>query len=141
MRDRPLIFAGLAAFLVLVTFPFWFNVARGQVARAPDIRLPGAQLQCVAPADYMRAYHMDVLNQWRDQVVRRNDRRVTAFNGKRYRASLTNTCLALCHTDRAQFCDRCHEYAGVGTPYCWNCHNQPRVTQAALARQAWRNQP
>jgi hypothetical protein len=133
MRDQPIIFAGLALFLGLITFPFWFNLARGQTARGPDIQRPGAQLQCVAPTDYMRTSHMELLIQWRDQVVRRNLRRVTAFNGKVFTASLTNTCLAQCHTNKAQFCDRCHNYSGVGTPYCWDCHNEPRAARASLA--------
>jgi len=133
MRDQPIIFAGLALFLGLITFPFWFNLARGQTARGPDIQRPGAQLQCAAPTDYMRTSHMELLIQWRDQVVRRNLRRVTAFNGKVFTASLTNTCLAQCHTNKAQFCDRCHNYSGVGTPYCWDCHNEPRAARASLA--------
>jgi len=141
MRDRPIIITALVVFLAVVTLPFWYNLARGQTARAPELKLPGAQLQCVAPVEYMRSSHMELLNDWRDQAVRRNLRRVTAFNGKVYRISLTNTCLALCHTSKAEFCDRCHNYSGAGTPYCWDCHNEPRVAQAALLPAHGRSQP
>jgi hypothetical protein len=34
--------------------------------------------------------------------------------------SLSNTCLD-CHSNKAEFCDRCHNYASV-SPYCWDCH-------------------
>ena len=27
-----------------------------------------------------------------------------------------------CHSNTAEFCDRCHDYASV-RPYCWHCHN------------------
>ena len=37
--------------------------------------------------------------------------------------SLTNTCLG-CHSNKAQFCDQCHNYLEV-TPYCWDCHVDP----------------
>jgi len=30
-----------------------------------------------------------------------------------------------CHTDKAKFCDRCHNYVGV-TPNCWDCHVEPK---------------
>ena len=35
-----------------------------------------------------------------------------------------NTCMS-CHTDKAKFCDRCHDTVGVA-PYCWDCHVEPR---------------
>jgi hypothetical protein len=66
---------------------------------------------------------MDLLMTWRDDVVRRNVRTWTAPNGKAYTASLSGTCLR-CHANKAEFCDRCHTYAGV-TPYCWDCHVDP----------------
>lgn len=132
MRDQPVILAGLATFLAVVTYPFWYNLARGQTPRGPDVRLPAHERQCVAPTEYMRTSHMELLIQWRDQVVRQNLRRVTAADGRTFNASLTNTCLAQCHTNKTEFCDRCHNYSGVGTPYCWDCHNEPRVRRAAL---------
>ena len=48
-----------------------------------------------------------------------------AFNGKVYEKSLTGTCLG-CH-NKAEFCDRCHAYSGVSSPYCWNCHSEPAI--------------
>jgi hypothetical protein len=83
---------------------------------------------------------MRLLIQWREGVVRDGVRRVHAFNGKDYDASLTKTCLGQCHTDREAFCDRCHNYSGVSTINCWDCHKQSQrliagsPTRAGFAR-------
>jgi RNase P subunit RPR2 len=80
----------------------------------------------------MRAAHMKMLIQWREDVVRRGDRRFVAFNGKVYEKSLTRTCLG-CH-NKAGFCDRCHAYSGVSGPYCWNCHSDPQTVALSTVR-------
>jgi hypothetical protein len=122
MRDRPVIFAGLFLFVGLVTAPFWYGGARKDLSHVPDLKLPTNAKQCVAPLNYMRNSHMQLLVNWRDEVVRDNQRQFTAYNGKVYDKSLTRTCLTQCHTNKAEFCDRCHTYAGVSGPYCWDCH-------------------
>jgi hypothetical protein len=33
-----------------------------------------------------------------------------------------------CHVNKSEFCDRCHDYTAV-TPYCWECHVEPREVQ------------
>jgi hypothetical protein len=68
---------------------------------------------------------MDLLMDWRDEVVRRGNRNFVAFNGRTYTISLTGTCMG-CHSSKANFCDRCHDYAGV-KPYCWDCHIDPKL--------------
>lgn len=123
MRDKGLIYAGLVGFLVLVTFPIWYNVAGGTTSTGPEHKLPVEEKVCVAPVDYMRTSHMDLLINWRDDVVRRNIRNFVAFDGRTHTMSLTGTCLG-CHTSKADFCDRCHNYAGVNPP-CWDCHIDP----------------
>ncbi len=129
MRDRLWIAAGLALFVVAVTAPFWsVHKAAKDLSKVPDLRLPANQKECVAPAGNMRAAHMQMLVNWREDVVRRGDRKYVAFNGKVYEKSLTKTCLG-CHS-KGEFCDRCHTYAGVSGPYCWNCHNVPQATVA-----------
>jgi hypothetical protein len=72
----------------------------------------------------MAANHMDLLDQWRDSVVREGVWEYTsnAF-GTKYKMSLSGTCME-CHNDRETFCDRCHTFAGV-EPNCWNCHVEP----------------
>jgi hypothetical protein len=71
----------------------------------------------------MRKYHMKLLQQWCDAVVRDGDRIYVAQDGRRYEMSLSRTCLG-CHSTKKGFCDRCHDYARV-TPNCWNCHQEP----------------
>jgi hypothetical protein len=68
----------------------------------------------------MRADHMQLLDLWRHSVVREGKRIYVNPDGKEYNMSLSNTCLD-CHSNKAEFCDRCHNYASV-RPYCWDCH-------------------
>jgi hypothetical protein len=75
----------------------------------------------------MRAYHMQMLIDWREKVIRshevagtQDDRMFVNPEGKKYLASLSNTCME-CHSNKSQFCDRCHNYVAV-TPNCWGCH-------------------
>ncbi len=125
MYDGGKIITGLVIFLGLITFPLWYNEARGEAAAAvPKLKLPAEAKQCVAPADYMRSSHMQMLNNWRTQVVRDGNRIYEASDGKMYRMSLSSTCLK-CHSNRVEFCDQCHNYVGVSV-YCWNCHVTPK---------------
>ena len=128
MRDRPLILVCLLGFVWLFTLPVWHAFAGKYSPTAPDVKLPLNEKQCVAPTAYMRDSHMQLLVDWRDDVVRNNHRQFTAWNGKVYDMSLTRTCLAQCHTNKAEFCDRCHNYAGVSGPYCWDCHHDKILT-------------
>jgi hypothetical protein len=131
MRDRAVIYGGLAAFLALITFPFSYDLAGGRTSRAPDLKLPAEETQCVAPLDYMKSSHMELLLEWRDSVVRRDQRKFTAFDNREYTMSLSGTCLKSCHTSKAEFCDRCHSYAGVQGPYCMDCHVDPGTTKGS----------
>lgn len=133
MRDRPVIYAGLLLFLGFATLPFWYDLAGAVTTKGPQPMLPAVQGECVAPVAFMRSSHMRLLADWRREVVRNDQRTFTASNGKTYEKSLTRTCLAQCHTNKEQFCDSCHAYAGLSGPYCWDCHNR--------ARQIARNTP
>jgi hypothetical protein len=84
--------------------------------------MPGKD-QCVMDAAYMKGFHMDVLNDWRDVVVRDGKRLHKTDDGRVYNMSLSKTCLD-CHSNKEQFCDRCHNYMSVD-PYCWSCHTIP----------------
>ena len=121
MKDKKFIVTGVIIFIVIATFPFWYN--RGKAAPAPELQLTekakAAQV-CVRSTEYMKAEHMQLLDLWRDSVVRRGDRIYVSPSGQEYNMSLSNTCLD-CHSNKAEFCDRCHNYASV-QPYCWDCH-------------------
>jgi hypothetical protein len=113
-----LIFIGLAIAVVALTFPFWYNLAIGSPTPSPELDTPDGQ--CVEDTEYMRAHHMDLLDEWRDAVVRDGDTSPVVVEGKEYPKSLTRGCLE-CHTTRQKFCYECHNYANV-EPTCWECH-------------------
>jgi hypothetical protein len=130
MRDRSLIYIGLIVFLGIITVPFTYNLATGRTAVPPELTLPEQETQCVEGTEYMRSSHMQLLLQWREDFVRKNIREYTSMEyGKTYEVGLTGTCLKQCHTNKAEFCDRCHEYAAVEGPYCMDCHIDPTEAQ------------
>ena len=93
----------------------------------PELELPVDAEQCVRDVDWMTANHMDLLNDWRDRVVRDGVRMEVDADGNKVEMSLSNTCLS-CHENKDRFCDRCHDYMGV-SPYCWDCHIVPKEVQ------------
>jgi len=124
MRDRPVIYAGLLIFLALFTWPMWRNLAARATTTGPRPTRPAHEKQCIAPVAYMRSSHMRLLLDWRNSAVRQGARDLAAFDGRHYRMSLTGTCLTQCHGTKADFCDRCHDYAAVSLR-CWDCHHDP----------------
>jgi [DsrC]-trisulfide reductase subunit J len=130
MSDAGKIAAGLVLFGAVVTGPIWYGLGRGKGA-PPELAKPAGEKQCIEPTSFMRARHMELLDQWRDAVVRRDEHVYVATNGKRHEISLTKTCLR-CHDDTDKFCNRCHQYAGVEA-FCWDCHQQKRGGGPATA--------
>lgn len=144
MYNAKYIWPGIVIFLGLFTFPFWSNFGSpkyerpavampqgkaadaAQWAKIPDqkerIALPGTA--CVEPAEFMRAEHMQILDDWRDMALREGKREYVASNGSVWTISLQNTCMQ-CHANKADFCDKCHNSNSVN-PYCWDCHVAPK---------------
>jgi hypothetical protein len=129
MRDKVWIITGLLLFLGLITYPVWHNLSAHSTSKGPDLVLPVRAKECVAPLSYMRSSHMELLLSWQDEVVRQGQHTYTAVDGKVYNMSLSGTCLR-CH-NKKEFCDRCHSYAGVSTPYCWDCHVDPALAEGS----------
>ena len=123
MYDTRKIIIGLVIFLSLVTFPVWYVLASESAASVPELEIVTEEENCVESVSYMRAKHVDLLNDWRQSVVREGDRTYISDSGREYAKSLTGTCLD-CHSNKAEFCDTCHDYAGV-KPSCWGCHIVP----------------
>ncbi|HBI16106.1 MAG TPA: cytochrome C [Desulfobulbaceae bacterium] len=121
MYDSGKIIPGLIIFVLLITFPIWYN--HGDAGEVPKTEMPKYNRLCVLPLEEIRPNHMKMLNQWRDEVLRDEDRSFIAVEGKMYQKSLQNTCME-CHVSKKKFCDECHTYAAV-TPYCWDCHLAP----------------
>ncbi|NTU59203.1 MAG: sulfate reduction electron transfer complex DsrMKJOP subunit DsrJ [Chlorobiaceae bacterium] len=129
------IVAGIAVFAAA-----WFFVHAGHggvtparaaaesapVKSAVTKAIPIDSTKCVAPAEYMRANHMRVLDKWRFDSVRSGARTFVTPDGRHFDKSL-KTCLG-CHAQNPMFCFMCHQYANV-KPTCWNCHLSPMETQ------------
>jgi len=126
MGEKVWIFGGLTVFLVLAASPIWYTVgvAKDATGAPADLEMPLNSKECVKDKAYMVANHMDLLNQWRDAVIREGDKSTVEVEGKQYPKSLTMGCMA-CHTSRENFCTKCHAYADVN-PTCWDCHLEPK---------------
>lgn len=135
LYDGTKIIIGLLLFLAIITYPVWYNAATGKAEYRPEIVVatenePGRD-DCVREASFMRTDHMNLLNQWRDEVVREGGRYIAAADDREYEMSLSNTCMD-CHSNKADFCDQCHNFMAVD-PYCWNCHVEPSQLPTELA--------
>ena len=136
MNDKKIIVVGLVVALIVLTLPFWYSFAGGRPEPAPTLVLPSGH--CVEKD--MLARHMEVIDQWRNDVVRdgvTDPYESQDYPGECYEMSLTKTCLLQCHanaqaeatadgtgqslTVRQRFCQQCHDYANV-RPDCWDCH-------------------
>jgi hypothetical protein len=107
-------------FSVLILLPIalsvvGFGFSRGQEVEvfleAPDSRWES----CYRDTEYMRYHHMDLLRDVREDVVRYG-----------VRGGVTLAGCGDCHTNRDQFCDRCHEAASVSLD-CFGCHFYPET--------------
>ncbi len=125
MYNAGKIIVGLIVFVVLMAFPFWYN--RGKAAPPPELKLPATEKECVESTPFMKAKHMELIDLWRNAVVRTGERVYVAANGKKYVMSLQNTCTN-CHSEKSKFCDQCHNYLAVA-PNCWSCHIEPKESK------------
>lgn len=127
MYNSKYVITGIILFAVIFTSPVWLNIFSDKY-NYPDVAKPvgqnGETLECVEPAEWMRANHMELLIEWRDQALREEKRVYVSSTGKEWETSLQKTCLA-CHTDYDNFCQKCHDQNAV-EPYCWDCHIQPQ---------------
>ncbi len=126
MYDAGKIITGLVIFVGIVTYPIWGSLGGSVNMPEPVVNKSGT---CVESAEYMRANHMQILDEWRDSVVRDNDRVYTSQQyGTKFDKSLSTTgktsCTS-CHSNKEEFCDACHDYTAVA-PYCWECHIEPK---------------
>ena len=133
--NRKVIFTGLIIFVALVTLPLWKNLGRAVPIPQPKLDTPAIMKlaekdrKCVESKEFMRANHMQMLVDWREAVVRGEaPRDITTPDGRKFAASLSNTCME-CHSNKAEFCDSCHNYVAV-VPNCWGCHQTKEKTVA-----------
>ena len=139
MNKRGMIFTGLIIFVGILIFPTLYNWGKANKEPKIDLNTPRIEQledkQCIESTEYMRANHMKLLVQWRDEVVREGDTLYINSQGKPFDKSI-DTCLE-CHYDpdsnsSDQFCVSCHDYVSV-KPDCRQCHpwpgeiNHPRI--------------
>ena len=114
-------------FIGLATFPFLLGMGGSDEKVPRPAVLTAKGDKCVESAAFMRANHMQMLDEWRDEVVRDNNRTYTSVAyGTTFHKNLSDTCMD-CHSNKAEFCDSCHDYSSV-KPYCWECHVEPKET-------------
>lgn len=126
MFNRGWVIAGIAAFVAVAGFPFYWH-AMGRHAPFPELEKPKGETSCVEGVEYMRTDHMRLLDAWRTAVVRDDLLIYTASDGKQFEMNLHKTCMG-CHQSRDRFCTRCHDYNDV-SPQCWDCHVAPEVQE------------
>jgi len=128
--------AAVAIFFLIIASPHLINLVYAKAWVGPTEETPRieamAEKECIESEGWMRRNHMNLLLSWRDAALRDTDRVYVNGRGERYDISLMRTCLG-CHSNRREFCDRCHAYAGI-EPYCWQCHYAP----VQVAKEGWR---
>ena len=122
------IIASLVVFVALLSLPFFYNMGKSNTGPVINLNTPAIQKlavkECVESVEWMRANHMKLLNQWREEAVRNGKTIYINSQGRSFENSL-QTCVN-CHFDPAskeseQFCVSCHTHTAVN-PNCWSCH-------------------
>ena len=90
MYNSKAVILGIIIFVVLFTSPFWASML-GKSYTSTGIALPKNEKECVENVDFMRDKHMQLLNEWRDEALRNENRTYVASNGKKWTISLQNT--------------------------------------------------
>lgn len=126
MQKKTNIVVGILVFVLVMTAPIWMNFGKGSGNSAVDVSLDTPTInaldekQCIYDTEYMRENHMEILHQWKVQVVRDGNRVMVTPDGREFEMSLQNTCLD-CHSNYDEFCEKCHNANGID-PNCWTCH-------------------
>ncbi|WP_297047521.1 sulfate reduction electron transfer complex DsrMKJOP subunit DsrJ [uncultured Desulfovibrio sp.] len=123
MYNAKAVIIGIVIFVAIFSSPFWTSWI-GQTYQKTGVVLPAGEKTCIEETEFMRAQHMRLLDEWRDQALREENRvYVSALDGRKWVISLQNTCLK-CHSNYTEFCEKCHVANSV-YPYCWTCHIIP----------------
>lgn len=123
MYNAKAVITGIIIFVAIFSSPFWLGWL-GKDYTKTGVVMPVAEKSCIENTEFMRANHMRLLDEWRDQALREENREyISALDGKRWIISLQNTCMK-CHNNYAEFCEKCH-IANSVYPYCWTCHIIP----------------
>lgn len=123
MYNAKAVVIGIIIFIVVFCSPFWLSWFGTNYTETGVVK-PTGEKECIEDTEFMRSNHMRLLNEWRDQALREENREyVSALNGKKWLISLQRTCMT-CHSNYSEFCEKCHIPNSV-YPYCWTCHIIP----------------
>jgi cytochrome c1 len=127
MYDSGKIIPGLLIFVLLITFPIWYN----NLSNAKPVESPAPPDKAMLTgftfangkehpsAAEMRAKHMEVLQSF--HAAADPAKMAAAQKGEKMQ---TMSCV-MCHGSKEQFCDSCHaNISEKKVPDCWNCHNK-----------------
>ena len=70
MYNAKAVITGIVIFVVLFSSPFWVSYL-GQDYKKTDVVLPKDEKNCIEDVEFMRAQHMRLLNEWRDEALRK----------------------------------------------------------------------
>ena len=105
-----LVVLGLIILLPLVySVVLWAFPSQMQCSQ-PFLEKPKGHKKCIKDTEYMRSNHMTLLKNIRNQVMRQGEKGQMGLKDCRQ-----------CHTNREQFCDKCHNAVNL-KPDCFNCH-------------------
>ena len=157
MYDGWKIILGLIIGLGLFLSPVLYNLGTDAKAPVPELTEKAkAAGQCVAPKAYMTAWHMQLLDNWRHEVVRDADRYFNTNEDLWWDYSLDYRLLEkwrryttaggdfqgagqpgkVYYKSLQVTCMECHSNKSKfcdechnymgATPYCWDCHVAPK---------------
>jgi hypothetical protein len=127
MYHKGYVALGIILFLALLAMPYWVNAGVPKYENIKDeIKRPEGK--CVRDKEWMAAYHMELLNEWRELAVRDGVRHYPTDNGV---FNVTLTECWQCHEDYENFCKKCHDFMEVH-PVCWECHYNPSVDKPTV---------
>jgi len=118
--------------VLIILFPVGYSVlsavvAPGQKRAGPFPETPKGKGGCVADRTYMRFHHMELLEEVREDAVRKGIRERKGKNGKEI--TLDN-CMK-CHGSREQACAQCHREVNLRLN-CFRCHLDPGSVREAV---------
>lgn len=130
MVSKPKVIVVTAVFAVILLFPFIYNaVGTGMFSevKRPQVVIEKSG-QCIKYTGYMRRHHGDMLERNMELVQKEGMTNVVGLNDCRK-----------CHSNREEFCDRCHDYVGVyavnDSTGCFTCHDYPKTKKEAESAQ------
>ena len=89
------VWIGILVFILVMAVPAIIDIDKSSAAQEPEISLDtpainamGADAKCIYDTEYMRHHHMEILADWKVQVVRYNNDILITKDGKEYHMSL-----------------------------------------------------